>query len=791
MYPPLELYGSLALLLAAASVLGQGIYAACGRREFSYLAPAVGLAAMVVVEGATIRLPGRWVTSLAVTVLLLAGALVFLRRNRPTLPQSPSLIAAVTLIVVLAASLPFAFGGGFGIFWGKSNDLGYYLYDAQWLVTHAGNEPGQVVTGYPMGPPALAGVLSQATGGISLVATFTAFMIATVVAAAIAALGFFRELATPRRLLAAALVGLPYMTASFYLQSSFKEIALGLYLLVAGLLVAEHAVWGERGEEAGARATLAAVAVITGASLYTYSFAGVYWLVAAGVLLMLGRLVLRGERPAFSLPRPSLPTDRRGRVLLAIGVLVTAAVAIPAWHQISNFVDSRGSLSALNGGKSFGDQPASPWFYTSLGVWPVTDYRVHPPHMFVERLGFLLALAFLARGLLIAWTRRRLGVLAAGGAGIALYLAARWGSGPYVQSKALAIMAPALMLVAVAGALTPLRPGGRRLRGVAATVGAAVFLIAAAASTYLAFAGALVDRGEQGDQLRALGERIQGSSVLFLGDDDYVGWELRGAAALGVSTHDGLLTLLTRPSDQPYWRRFDFDSLAPKALDYTDYVITARGPLMSSPPPNFHVVAQTDSFVLWGRDGPTAPRRTLLEGLLPGAELDCSKIPAPGSDIAGVWARAPVVGDSNHWSATKTPVASGFPYPTALAEGQELSQALELTPGRWEISLQYTSGRSIRVQAPGLDITAPANFQRLGSFWRVGTIDVKRSKPVNLTVSLAANSRLRDLLTGPDALATGAIGLVGSVAATPTENFVGRMPLRDACRRFVDYYLPR
>ena len=37
-------YASLAVILVAAAVSGQGLFALCGRREWSWLAPAVGLA---------------------------------------------------------------------------------------------------------------------------------------------------------------------------------------------------------------------------------------------------------------------------------------------------------------------------------------------------------------------------------------------------------------------------------------------------------------------------------------------------------------------------------------------------------------------------------------------------------------------------------------------------------------------------------------------------------------------------------------------------------------------------
>src|SRR5919204_3021836 len=79
-YSGLELYGLAALLLAGAAILGQGLLCACGLRRASVLAPAIGLAGLVVIAGATVRLPGRAVTAAAVGCLAIALAGVVLWR---------------------------------------------------------------------------------------------------------------------------------------------------------------------------------------------------------------------------------------------------------------------------------------------------------------------------------------------------------------------------------------------------------------------------------------------------------------------------------------------------------------------------------------------------------------------------------------------------------------------------------------------------------------------------------------------------------------------------------------
>ena len=818
MYSALDLYVSVVLLIAASAIVGQGVLCACRRPTWSWLAPAVGLATLVILAGATIRLPGRDATATAVVGIALAASLVLLWARRPRVAGAFRMGAPVAIAIVLAASLPFAAGGGFGAFLGKSLDLGTYLYDAQWLQTHAGFEPGHIVKGYPMGPPALAAVAAKVAGGASLVATFTAFMIAASVAAALASLTIFGDLPTGRRTLAAFLVGLPYMGASFYVQSSFKEVAMGLFALAFALSLRELAGEGRR-QRAGSPGPLPAVVslvLLSVAAVYTYSFAGTYWpLATLGLWAFAAVLLHRPQvRALIRAPTLRMPRSRRARILVAAGAVAVLALGIPEWNQVTEFAKARGSLSAFSGGGVSADLPGTPWFYTALGVWPVTDYRAAVPSMLVERLLFAVALVALARGALLLWRRREVAVLAAVAAALILYLAARLGSGPYVQSKALAIMAPVAMLIVLYGVLTvvsrgraqaspegePPGLGGAVERFVAAPVVwgvvAVVFCAGALLSTYLALAGPLINEGQQARQLEALGQKVKGSKVLFLGSDDYVGWELRGASVFGSDRRSGVPLLFGRPKATPYWTHYDFDSMRPADLDLVDYAITSRSPLMSQAPPNFRRIGATQSFVLWRRVGPTPPRRTLLEGVLPGQELRCGtpsgRRISRSHGVAHVWSPAPVFGRRLGWHASSAaPPAGGYRRPTALVPGRSLTHVLNLPKGRWMISLQYTAGEPLRFQGPGLEVRLPPAYQRLGSFWPVGTIDMRRAGTARFRVGTEPRSTLREVLAGPKRLYTGFSGLVAGIAATRLPTRQATVPLGQACGRFVDWYRER
>src|SRR5436190_20759759 len=75
----LATYASFLLILASSAAVGQAVFAACGRRTWSWLSPAVGLAAVCAIAWGTVRLPGDGVASLIAIAVAVAVAVVFLR----------------------------------------------------------------------------------------------------------------------------------------------------------------------------------------------------------------------------------------------------------------------------------------------------------------------------------------------------------------------------------------------------------------------------------------------------------------------------------------------------------------------------------------------------------------------------------------------------------------------------------------------------------------------------------------------------------------------------------------
>src|SRR6476659_9507398 len=205
----LATYGSFALILAASCVIGQALFAVCGARRWSWLAPAAGLAIVTAVAWGTVRLPGEGTASaIAIGVLGLASlACVIGRTGRP----AGGLGAGVTVAVgvALAASIPFFVEGRFGILGtGLNPDMSQHLFAADRL---ANGEGGRLISqGYPLGPHAVVVAASTVTGG-NLVHGFDGLMLAIAVCAALAPMELLDRFAPWRRVVCGALVALAYL----------------------------------------------------------------------------------------------------------------------------------------------------------------------------------------------------------------------------------------------------------------------------------------------------------------------------------------------------------------------------------------------------------------------------------------------------------------------------------------------------------------------------------------------------------------------------------------------------
>ncbi|HEY8502507.1 MAG TPA: hypothetical protein VIL21_07455, partial [Solirubrobacterales bacterium] len=352
-------YASAALICAVSLLVGRAVFSLAGRREWSWLEPAVGFGAVLTATGVVARAPGHGTSStLMLAALIVVAALVVWRfEYRAPGAWREGLPVAVVLVIVLA--IPFMISGRWGLLGvGFNNDLGLHLAWAEWLRSGFGPAPDP---GYPLGPHGLA-VATATVPGIGLGQAFLGEIIAIGVLTGLTALGALREMTPGRRTIAAAMVALPYLAASYYAQAAFKETAEALLVLAFAIYLTTFdglpARWRDRLLFALPPLALA------GGIFFSYSFAGIAWPVA---ILALWSLTLPAVRAALR-PRALLRFLLRPLTLLTLAALAGIAVLV-------TIVGPFGFASTFNkvaGSNTYG--PVSP--IEALGVWPAANYRL-------------------------------------------------------------------------------------------------------------------------------------------------------------------------------------------------------------------------------------------------------------------------------------------------------------------------------------------------------------------------------------------------------------------------------
>jgi hypothetical protein len=564
-------YAAALLVIGATVPVGAALLALSGRREWSWLAPALGLAAITMLAWWLVRLPGEGLTALiGIAVVSAAAGWWALPRVGPGRDELAAAAPAAAL-TLLAVSIPFAVEGHFGVLGtGFNVDMSQHLFAAEWMQTQFSNPPELVRQGYPVGPHALAVAASELGGG-NLATAFSGITIAVPVIAALTALAALGRLGPRRATLAAVLVALPYLVASYLAQGAFKELFEAAFLLA-------FAVWlhSLRAPEAGRRGVALPGVVLAAGALYAYSGPGIAWIAGTLGIWALAELLIDRER--------ALATARRALPGLAIAAAVFVAVLVPELTRIVEFGGSAGNLAVIGTaegpevgeellvqsgssdaespreesrnlfdddlGNLFGDIPP----IEALGVWPSGDFRVEPGKGAVPAVAFyagaLLALAGLGVGIAAAVRRRETALLAALAAATVIWLAAYLFSTPYTTAKALQMMAPLVALISFAGLLDPEFSGLRRRRGLVRPLLAAAVVAAAAGSSALALVNAPVGPERYTAGVAKLRDLLGGQPVLVLAPegqiadqhgDAFYGWELREArpVCVAVAPEDG------------------------------------------------------------------------------------------------------------------------------------------------------------------------------------------------------------------------------------------------------------
>jgi hypothetical protein len=556
-----------ALAVCGASLaVGQATIALCGVRRWSWLSPAVGLALLCAVCWATVRLPGDGVVSALAVLVLTGAALLFLRGRVEGGGEALRAGLPVAVLALAAASLPFAVEGHFGILGtGFDPDMSQHLLSADRLAHGASSQ--LLNQGYPLGPHAIVVALNKGLG-IGLVQGFDGLAVAVAILAPLTALAAFAGAPSLWRAAGALVVGLAYMVASYYAQGAFKEAMQALFVLAFVLALREVA---RSPDWRGVPLRFVPTALIAVGSAYAYSYPGLIWLAATGVIWIVAERVL-SRIPATG------PAALRAALLALLAFAVLVGPEVGRMIQFHNFETFNPNGPGL--GNLFGQiSPAE-----AFGIWPSGDFRLSPGDGAVPALGYYLGAAFaailLVYGLLLCWRRREFAILSGLTAVAGVYLAARVAGTPYTSAKAIVVATPVVALVI----LVPLL---RRPVGV-------LYLLAAGGCSLLAFANAPVGPTSYSPALTSLRPLIASGSTLVLASnrllneeqgERFISWELRGGrVCIGVAGHLGAM---------PPGVRF----------------VVAEGLPAKPPFPHLQVRRVAEPYVLWERATP-APGRS-------------------------------------------------------------------------------------------------------------------------------------------------------------------------------------
>lgn len=757
----LAVVAAATLTCVGALILGQAACRLCGARAWTFLAAPVGLALLMMLSIPAIHMPGHASTIAVLLGALTLGGLTVLIREPAQRPRAADLLSAAP--VFFLALLPFLASGRAGTL-GVSflNDMHVHLMWAEAIRSPSVASVTSLSASYPVGPHALCAVLAQATG-MRVNYAFAGETMALPVMLAWTVLGALRRVGWPGKTFVVTMTAMTFMVAGFYAEGAFKEIVQVIFILGFALGI-EELLPGERNRPL----RWAPTALIAGGSLSVYSFEGLPWLLAILALWLaaLGfRQALRGAsfNDAINWLRSALlPAG------IALGVLL--ALIVPQLPRLAKFYEAHANSGAGTGmpATTLANLIGPISFWKVFGMWDISDFRQPPVDAFHVGVYAGLGLLLTAAGALWWLRRDGLAVPLAAAVALAIWVYSNGYQSPYVAAKALTILAPFVMLLATRW-IVELRPGESWLSSVGALrVGVAILFGWAVLGTSVdALRYAYVGPTAHADDLRRLQPMLGRAPTLFLGWDNFIKWELPGTPVDQPDPEEEpapQVALRAQKSWTP-GQALDFDGVEPATLDRYRYVVGPRDPAASQPPSNMRLIRTTAYYEVWERQGPTPERQTLpAEGQDAGAILDCAT--PQGRALSRTRGEAAV----RHPSVVA-------PAPAPLP-GETVQVQITLTPGTWALSMPYTSPHPIDVTAPGLRTTLPANLDRPGMRWPVGSVTVPGSAPATVTVTFHIQK---------PALAPPIASPLSALVATRVEP-IRMVPLSRACGSYVDWY---
>ena len=704
---------------------------------------------MILVAVPAIHLPGRSATVAVVTAILILAGLVFLVYRPQHRPPVSDLLAGVP--VALLVLVPFAAvdrTGTLGVSF--DNDMGAHLLLAEAYRSAAVAHVSPLLPEYPLGPHAFAAALTEGLG-IRIDLAFAGLTAAAPILLAWTALASVRHLRWSGRVLVATVVGIPFLIAAYYGQGSFKELLEALFAVAAALILA-----GLQPELQ--RRRWIPLALISAGAVSVYSLQGLVWPGAFFIIWLVARAASRTWNSGVGKAWDEL---RAELIPAAVGFVVLVVVLIPQIPRIEKFA-SHGAgyvIAKTNLGNLVGPLPG----WEAFGIWNNPDYQLPPLSAFGAGMWTAFVLALVIVGAVAQARRGRWMLPMAAAASMLVWAYAAHTQSPYVAAKALVIASPLLLLLA--GLAVVERSGLARTAWwrIVAPLLAVALVVRVVDSSWEALRFSKVGPTAHLVELRSLRPLLVDQPTLFLGDDDFIQWELAGAHVTAAYLAGAPGVPLRPEKAFAYGQPLDFDDVTAATLNSFDWVITTRDAAGSEAPAGMHLVRMTQNYELWQRVGKVAPFDILDEGPNAAASLNCST--ATGRAIlrgGGIAAIRP------SWQEVAVPT---------IAPGGSTTVSVPLAAGSWNLETPYLSPLPMTITAAGLKVTLPANLERPGPRWPIGQIALARPGPVVVTFHVK-----KYWLTPMSDLAAPVALIATPVGGERT------VPVRQACGKLVDWY---
>jgi hypothetical protein len=587
-------------LVALAIFLGAGLAAerAAGLRLPAPLVPALGFCVALVVAGLPAA-AGLGAAPIAAAVLAAGTAGLWLARRELRERFRPGAGASAGAAVYALHMAPVLLSGE-ATFLGYNllNDTAIHFALVDYVSEHGRHEvelaPSSyaaamgtyVGASYPLGSHELLAALRALVDAdvARVYQPYIALSAALAAAAIVALLGDRLPGARRGAALAATAALSGQLVFSFTLQGGIKELTFVAALATAAALSAELL----RAERPVRGAPLLAVAVLAGYAIY-----------GVAALAWIGPLVV--ALVAIALASRESPLRRR---LVPAALAGVAAFALLGWPTVAESVEFyRHGEQVLTSEAELGPLAGPLQAEQALGIWLNGDYRVQPRDRTATNALLLVAGALVLLGALLVARRRLAGAaLLVVPSVVAWAVVSRTGS-PYVDAKLLAVMSPAVVLLAALGVALLWR-GRLRLIGALAALVLTGGLLVSDAYAYRLALPAPIDRLSE---LRTLAERFDGEREPMLVNEFEEHVKHFGRAARAFNPYEPWTVEPARLLGEPrplFGHAYTLDEIGFDFYARYPTIVLRRSPVESRPPAGYRRAWRGRWYEVWRRTEP-------------------------------------------------------------------------------------------------------------------------------------------------------------------------------------------